>query len=197
MDEDYIYYHMERYEDITESGATIAETALCRIKTDGTNRSKLTDSDVTGQFFVEDGWIYYVTERPSIVNHEEIYLGALCKVNFDGTQQQKLYETDVPLRYPVVAGDWVYFRQCNVEIDENGSKAFTYSDADGINLYKVKKDGTEAQRVDLRGDTLETTSSEVYKAIVPREKREDICPPSGLLLYSRYPSLFVVLYFKT
>jgi hypothetical protein len=166
LDGEYLYYHMERYEnayydeDEGWGSAVIAESALCRIKTDGKNRSTLASNDITGQFFVQDGWIYYLTGGPYFVNHETFYEGAVYKVYFDGTQQQKLFETDVPLMNPTAAGDWVYFRLTNAEIDGNGNEVYTYSDADNINLYKVKKDGTEAQRVNLYGEDEDTSTQD-------------------------------------
>lgn len=134
LDGDYIYFNYAEPDPTGIGEAMIG--GLCRIKTDGTDKSKIADQNdgFLGDYFaVEDNWIFYD-------DGEYLY-----KVYSDGTQKQKIFdvnqiidsENEGSCRYPFVAGNWVY-----LTVDSN------YTDSN-TGLYRIKKDGTEAQKVNL------------------------------------------------
>ena len=165
LDGEYIYYIEEAgYTGDTETDGfakEIVSTTLCRIKTDGTGQSEIAEIDFQSDFVVEDGWVYY--NMTNIDELGEIAAGGfegdlgqyakeyLYKIYCDGTQKQKLFETSGQLYAPVIAGDWVYIRISNAETDASGDTIYSYSDAYDINLHRVKKDGTGAEKVNLPG----------------------------------------------
>jgi hypothetical protein len=93
--------------------------SLYRIRTDGTERTKLNDDWSTGINVVGD-WVYYQ-------NYDD---DSLYRIRTGGTERTKL--NDEPSSSINVVGDWVYY----VNWD------------DDFSLYKIRTDGTERQQVD-------------------------------------------------
>lgn len=165
MDGGYIYYVEQVYNkgDTEKDGFAkeIISTTLCRIKPDGTDQSEITEADFQSDFAVEDGWVYYATTNIDELNDisnsgyegdlGKYAKGLLYKASCDGTQKEKLFEAQGSLFVPIVAGDWVYFRISNVGADDSGNIVYFYSDKNDINLYRVKKDGTGIEKVNLYG----------------------------------------------
>ena len=112
---DWIYYNPE----ISPSGLTFGN--ICRIKTDGTQQSKIIDSS-TYDFNVVDGWIYY--------DNSEYQNSGIFKARIDGSGKKKLAEKKEITAINVI-GEWIYY--------------FTYYD-----LYSDPIQG-ELRKVDLNG----------------------------------------------
>ena len=87
---------------------------LCKIRTDGTGRTELSD-DNSYDINVVDGWIYYCMFEDN----------KLYKMRTDGTGRTKL--SDDKSDDVNVVGDWIYYSN--------------YSGSSG-NLYKMRTDGT-------------------------------------------------------
>lgn len=130
---EYIYYVMK---DLNSS-----ERALCRIKTDGTDKSIITTDNPEDNFTVKDNWIYYI-----VMHWDEDIEYILYKIYSDGTQKEKLYESynnDICCNINVTE-EWIYFEKQDQSND--------------FNLYKAKKDGTQVQKVELFGTQKTETS---------------------------------------
>lgn len=98
----------------------LGDGGLNRMKTDGTNRTRLTEDIVgssNGHILVSEGWIYYKNDSQS---------GNLYKMRLDGSDKTKLDDTNI--WFINVHQDWLYY----------GSSA---------GFYKMKKDGTHKVKV--------------------------------------------------
>jgi len=98
-------------------------SGLYKIRTDGTQKTKLND-EKSSYINVVGDWIYYCQD------HIDGYI--LHKIRTDGTQKTKL--NDDYSSYINVVGDWIYYSNWN----------------DNRELYKVRTDGT--QRTKLNDD---------------------------------------------
>lgn len=75
---------------------------------------------------VEDGWIYYID------NHTGDSYGNLCRISVDGTEGEEVVDERI-VTYNM-KDEWIYYI-----LNENGENE----------LYKMKIDGTENQKLDL------------------------------------------------
>lgn len=81
---------------------------------------------------VEDGWIYYID------NHTGDKYGNLCRIGIDGTEGGEVIDETV-VAYNINDG-WIYYI-----LKENGKNE----------LYKMKIDGTENQKFDLKDSQID------------------------------------------
>ncbi len=94
---------------------------LYKIKTDGTEKTKLNDDHST-YINVSGDWVYYTSSSSA-----GTYGGKIYKIKIDGSGKTKL--SDDEAGYVNVSGDWIYYSN--------------YDDMD--KLYKIKTDGTKKQ----------------------------------------------------
>jgi uncharacterized protein YihD (DUF1040 family) len=127
VDGEWIYY--------TKNYEGYARGALYKMRTDGSENTKLTDlEDANFKLDVSDGWIYYIN---GIQGGNTIY-----KVKTDGSQktkvaskQKKQYNNQY--NYINVVGDWIYYS----DIDCNKASS---SQIVGVStISKMKTDGSE------------------------------------------------------
>ena len=109
MSGDWIYY-------------TNSECNLCKMKTDGSSETKLSNDKAGYYFCIADSWIYYINNKDQ----------KLYKMKTDGTDQTKLGNDDA--NEIDVTGDWIYYTGNN----------------DG-ELYKIKADGTGRAKLNTDG----------------------------------------------
>lgn len=104
---------------------------LYKVKTDGTNKTKLNDDDVVNINAVGD-WIYYfdVKRRSFAGNVYHIY-----KIKTDGTEKTKIYASDISglISTMVVKDDYIYF-------DKIGE------------VHRMKTDGTQMTSLKAQGE---------------------------------------------
>jgi hypothetical protein len=111
------------------------DSGLYKIRTDGTERTKLTDNcaDMT----LSGDWIYYTNyvpvTNPNVFTPKSSEQGNLYKIRTDGTGKTKLNSDDC--RSINVAGDWIYYANY-----DDGSNVY-------LKLYKIRTDGTGRTKV--------------------------------------------------
>jgi Flp pilus assembly protein TadD len=101
------------------------EYTVYRIRTDGTERSRLND-DYSGDLNVEGDWIYYLSSRYS--PEENRHYNDLTKMRTDGTQRTPMGEDGFWLN---VADGWIYYS----------------NESDDGKLYKIRTDGTDKTKL--------------------------------------------------
>jgi len=103
---DWIYYYHD-------------ESALYKIRTDGTERTRLRDGEFLFMNVVDD-WVYYSNVRDNC---------NLYKMNIDGTGMTKL--NDDASFWINASGDWIFYS----------------NDSDRGSLYKIRTDGSEKTKL--------------------------------------------------
>lgn len=93
---------------------------LYKMKTDGTEKTKLSDNTGDINVIVVGDWIYYTKSRMFKFGNLDIF-----KMRIDGTKNTKV-SNDSPYGFNV-AGDWVIYHRYPFELA----------------IYKVRTDGTE------------------------------------------------------
>ncbi len=171
--DDWIYY--EEYE------------GLYRVKTDGTNRMQLLDSNLY-DFHIDSSGIYY------LMLNSDLTTEGYYKVNLDGTNRQMLINdlaSDSPFSSDVYK-DYIYYYQ------EDG-------------LYKIKKDGTDKKKIinqsiqefKIIDDHIYYKSQgDLYSAQCDGGKQEKLIENSGLsftkykdnIFYLKYDREYTVLF---
>jgi len=106
---------------------------IWKIRTDGTEKQKLTD-DIVAYINVIGDWIYY---NGRDFDETEINIR---RIRTDGTQKANL--NNVNSWYVTVIGDWIYYLQTT--FDEYGYMM-------GGDIYKTKTDGTEVKQLTNSG----------------------------------------------
>ncbi len=144
-----------------------SENILCKIRTDGTDLTRI-NNDFPGFLNVVENWIYYCNASDE---------GKLCKIQIDGPK--KTIVSDIQSWAVNVAGDWIYFVNLEKDVPKlckirtNGTKYTVLAEGDfnQINvvgewiyctkkvfgddmyrmgrdtLYKLRIDGTDFQLV--------------------------------------------------
>lgn len=108
---DWIYY-------VNESN-----NALYKVKTDGTNQTKLCDN--VRRCIAAQGWIYFI----SSADH------GIYKIKSDGSQKTELVKgTNSFIDYMSIEGDWISF---GIIEDNSRPKATAFIKTDGTNLKKL------------------------------------------------------------
>lgn len=102
------------------------ESKICKIKTDGTEKTQLVEAEVD-LMLVEGDWIYYSTR----FDDAKFY-----KIKTDGTQKTLI--SDNYTGYFDITDDWIYYTI------NNTSEAWYYGP---IELYRIKKDGTQNSKI--------------------------------------------------
>lgn len=97
---------------------------ICKVRTDGSEYTKLIDGSVFGDLYdVADGWIYYTRKD------------GLYKMQADGGSKTKLADSNATIIDNLnVYGDWIYF--------------ISISSSDRSKLYKMRTDGSEKTKLD-------------------------------------------------
>ncbi|MCL2577699.1 MAG: DUF5050 domain-containing protein [Defluviitaleaceae bacterium] len=125
----------ERISNINPASITVADgwiyyadrdknQAVYRIRTDGTERMRLSNSEARGRIIVDDGWVYYSDFTDDI---------SIFKIRIDGTEHQQVVArtshewTDAGFN---IFDGWIYFS--------------SYL-SDGI--YRIRTDGTDRQKI--------------------------------------------------
>ncbi len=165
--DDWIYY--EEYE------------GLYRVKTDGTNKMKLLDSNIF-EFQINSSGIYY----PTIKSDHTIE--GYYKIDLDGTNRQMLINDLAPDSsfFSEIYKDYIYY----------------YQD-DGI--YRVKKDGTNKKKI-INQPTQEfkitddhiyyKSQGDLYSAACDGKDQEKIIEDSGLSFTKYKDNIFYLKYDK-
>lgn len=108
----YIYYGMN-------------QTDLYRIKTDGSDKSKLSDKDIVNFAHIYGDWIYYCNgsyRKDSV---------PIYKMRLDGTEKTKL--VDGMCLIEDVTEDWIYYK------------------SNGDTHYRTHKDGSSTETINIHG----------------------------------------------
>jgi hypothetical protein len=117
---------------ISESGGWvyyIYESGLYKRKTDWTEKTKITDSEVSS-IFISDGWVYYSGSGGN----------GLYKIKTDGTGQVKTSSDSVNAF--TAAGDWIFYTTSEkYESKEQPAAGATTP------LYRIKTDGTDKTKL--------------------------------------------------
>lgn len=124
VDKDWIYYVL------VSPDSQI--TGIWKMRKDGSEKTKISEDVGTttgdgGKINIADGWIYYCNIFDDIGIH---------KIRTDGTERTKLND-DITDNL-CLAGDWIYYR---VVVDSQQPKG---------DLYRVRKDGTDRQKVTIK-----------------------------------------------
>jgi len=113
--------------------------SLYRIRTDGTQRSLLTQSDHMGigSINVIGDWIYFLDRNINFENHSSN--NVLYRMRTDGTQKARLSDRHCSLIY--VIGDWIYFSTYTaLELDPEKIMEF--------GIYIIRTDGTHETMIE-------------------------------------------------
>jgi Tol biopolymer transport system component len=103
--------------------------AIYRIRTDGTEPTRLNDDEIRGSIIVDEGWIYYSNHYNGVLRSEPYGDIAIYKMRIDGTERQRITH-DVTSGIFNVFDGWIYF---------------SHDSRDGI--YRMRTDGTDLQRI--------------------------------------------------
>ena len=165
--DDWIYYEENEGE------------GLYRVKTDGTNKVKLLDSNIY-DFHIDRSGIYYLTLKGDLT------IEGYYKVNLDGTNRQILINdlvSDSPFSSEAYK-DYIYYHQ---EDD----------------LYRVKKDGTDKKKIinqsiqefKIIDDHIYYKSQgDLYSAMCDGREQEKIIEDSGLSFTKYKDNIFYLKY---
>jgi len=104
---------------------------IYKIRTDGTERTKLNDVD-SAYLNIANGWIYYINlSDGDFMTNQRIY-----KMRLDGTCNTKL--NDEMCSHLNVVNDWIYYLSWVLNEEENIFKP---------QIYKMKIDGTQRSKI--------------------------------------------------
>jgi hypothetical protein len=129
---DWIYYNkwITNSDNLGKDGSVTTVSGLdglYKIKTDGTEKTKLCDDTAT-DINPSGNWVYYINETDG----EKLY-----KIKTDGTGNTKVCNDGASFGINV-AGDWIYYKIRTF--------FYFYFHYDG-GLYKIKTDGTGRSKV--------------------------------------------------
>ncbi len=128
VSDDYIYYAFGKNDLYSE---TMPNFGIYKLKTDGSDSLKILGDEVNKIVAIEDGWIYF--SEPSTVSESAC---DLYRMNLDGKEKIALATVSYCTHRigecePIINGDWIYY----INSAENDS------------LFKMRKDGTEKQKI--------------------------------------------------
>lgn len=158
---------------------------LYRVKTDGTNKMKLLDSNIE-EFHINSSGIYYLVLKNDPTIESDFTIDGYYKVNLDGTNRQILINdlvSDCPF-YSEVYKDYVYYHQ------ENG-------------LFRIKKDGTDKEKIInqsiqefkvIDDHIYYKSQGDLYSAACDGREQEKIIEDSGLSFTKYKDNIFYLKY---
>lgn len=155
----WIYYNKADLSKRDAKGLPV-QSIICRMKTDGTEKTEISTTGLLDHFSVVDGFIYYSYFDSS--NKQKV-----CKMKMDGSEKKEVLNTNKLILNFNVVNNWMYY----IEIDNSTHTGRIYKDkVDGSD----KKELTKEEKLDLfdlnvEGDCI------YYKKVDKKTKAATIC----------------------